>query len=201
MNIKARVICCILYPDDNTNHKLALSTISKHYNSCYICHDKDIYLYDELDEQGNVIHHKGELKKTHYHCIITFSNARSIKAVAKELDIEENLVQKCSSFNSYVVYCTHRDEPLKHQYSASDFKGVLISKVVKALEVEDDESEQFIKIIDFIRSNNQMKFSDIGIWCASFGYYSCFRRNCNFFRVVYFETKEQKINDYYALER
>ena len=96
--IKSRWLCGILYPDDNESHKKALSVILTKYNSLAINHDKDTYLFDVTDENGDIVHHKGDLKKPHYHFVVNFENARYISGFAKELGIEENVVQVCGSF-------------------------------------------------------------------------------------------------------
>lgn len=197
---RGKCLCAILYPEDNPAHKQALDTLLKLYNCLAIHHNADTYLWDEVDEKGEVIHAQGELKKPHYHIIIRFENARYISGVAKELGIEENLIQKCTNFNSYVQYLTHMDEPLKHQYQVSDFIGTLVPNAIKVLESPMSEDEQVFEIQDYIESHNNITYGMLGRWCATYGYWSTFRRNQSYFKEIYYERKARKYNEKYGKE-
>lgn len=188
-NVKGRYICGILYPDDNINHKHALYIIQQKYDYLSICHDKDKYIFDVLDDNGNIIHKKGELKKPHYHILLHFSNPRYTNAVAKELQIEDNLLQKCSSADSYIIYLTHKDEPLKYQYDISDFSGTLINKVMRVYDTPVDLESQFNCILDFIEANRGISYRELGRWCATYGYLSVFLKYQSYFKEIYYECK------------
>lgn len=190
-NVKGRYICGMIYPDDNINHKHALYIIQQKYDYLYINHDRDKYIFDVLDENGNVLHHKGELKKPHYHILLHFNNPRYTNAVAKELQIEENLLQKCSSADSYIIYLTHKDEPLKYQYDVSDFSGTLINKVLRVYDTPVDLESQFNGIVDFIEHNRGISYRELGRWCASYGYLGIFLKYQSYFKEIYYEVKPQ----------
>ncbi|WP_454969682.1 Rep family protein [Eubacterium sp.] len=193
---KSRLLCLLLYPDENPAHKEALECLFKYYNVLAICHNQDVYLYDEFDEEGNLKHSAGELKKSHYHIMIQFQNARYISGVAKELDIEEHLIQKCSSFESYVVYMVHKDEPLKHQYSISDLQGTLIDKAVRVLECPPTKEEQFFLIQNWILSHRDAKYCQLGAWVVSHGCFDIFMRYQSYFKEVFYEQKCSQKYDY-----
>lgn len=193
---KSRLLCLLLYPEDNQAHKEALECLFKYYNVLAICHNQDVYLYDEFDEEGNLKHSAGELKKSHYHIMIQFQNARYISGVAKELDIEEHLIQKCSSFESYVLYMVHRDEPLKHQYDVNDLKGNLLDKAVRVLECPPTKEEQFFNIVDFIKSHRDIKYTDLCCWAVTYGYFDIFMRYQSVFKEMFYEQKCSKKYDY-----
>lgn len=193
---KSRLFCLLLYPEENNAHQEALNCLFKYYNVLAICHNQDVYLYDEFDENGNLKHSSGELKKPHYHIMIQFQNARYISGVAKELDIEEHLIQKCSSFESYVLYMVHRDEPLKHQYVVSDLKGNLIDKAVRILECPPTKEEQFFLIQDWILSHRDAKYYQLGDWVVSHGCFDIFMRYQSYFKEVFYEQKCSQIYDY-----
>lgn len=188
-NSKGRYICGILYPDDNINHKHALYIIQQKYDYLSIYHDKDKYIFDVLDDNGSVIHQKGELKKPHYHILLHFNNPRYTSGVAKELQIEDNLLQKCSSADSYIIYLTHKDEPLKHQYDVSDFSGTLIDKVLRVYDTPPDLESQFNKIIDYIENNRGITYRELGRWCATYGCLNIFLKYQSYFKEIYYECK------------
>lgn len=193
---KSRLLCLLLYPEDNQAHKEALECLFKYYNVLAICHNQDVYLYDEFDEEGNLKHSAGELKKSHYHIMIQFQNARYISGVAKELDIEEHLIQKCSSFESYVLYMVHRDEPLKHQYDVKDLQGTLIDKAVRILECPPTKEEQFFLIQNWILSHRDAKYFQLGDWVVSHGCFDIFMRYQSYFKEVFYEQKCSQKYDY-----
>lgn len=196
---KCRLFCLVLYPDENLAHKEALECLFKYYNVLAICHNQDVYLYDEFDEEGNLKHSAGELKKSHYHILLQFQNARYISAVAKELNIEEHLIQKCSSFESYVLYMVHKDEPLKHQYDVMDLQGVLIDKAVRILECPPSKEEQFFLIQNWILTHRDSKYYQLGDWVVSHGCFDIFMKYQSYFKEVFYEQKCSQKYDY--LER
>ena len=193
---KSRLLCLLLYPEDNQAHKEALECLFKYYNVLAICHNQDVYLYDEFDEEGNLKHSAGELKKSHYHIMIQFQNARYISGVAKELDIEEHLIQKCSSFESYVVYMVHKDEPLKHQYEFKDLKGSLIDRAFRVLEVPETNEEKFFNIQNWIISHPNAQYKDLGEYVSTYGYFSFFMRYQSYFKEIFYERKCSNKYDY-----
>lgn len=193
---KSRLLCLLLYPDENPAHKEALECLFKYYNVLAINHNQDVYLYDEFDDEGNTKHSAGELKKSHYHIMIQFQNARYISGVAKELDIEEHLIQKCSSFESYVLYMIHRDEPLKHQYEFKDLKGSLIDRAFRVLEVPETNEEKFFNIQNWIISHPNAQYKDLGEYVSTYGYFSFFMRYQSYFKEVFYERKCSNKYDY-----
>lgn len=190
-NVKSRYICGILYPDDNENHKQALSLIQHNYDYLIIYHNKDKYIFDVFDDNGNIIHQKYERKKPHYHILLHFNNPRYCSGVAKELGIEKNLLQKCSSADSYIIYLTHKDEPLKHQYEISDFSGTLINKVLRVYDTPVDLESQFNNIVDFIENNRNITYRELGRWCSTYGYLGVFLKYQSYFKEIYYECKAQ----------
>lgn len=197
---RGRWLCGILYPEDNESHKKALSLILTKYNSLAINHDKDTYLFDVTDENGETVHHKGDLKKPHYHIIVRFDNARYVSGFTKELGIEDNIIQTCSSFKSYVIYLTHIDEPLKYQYQASDFVGWLVPQAIKILDKPQDPGDMLMDVLRFIQEHPSISWFQLAEWCNTYGYYSTLMRNMSLIREVYFERRNTYNNHQY-LER
>lgn len=77
----------------------------------------DAYAYIKHDKDG---------EKPHYHFYIEFVNPRSIKSVADDIGIPDNMLEKVRSADAVKMYLTHSDkksqEAGKHLY---DFKEVV----------------------------------------------------------------------------
>ena len=149
INIKKRNWACVLYPDslpDNWEQILIDSGIS----CCYAFHDKDI-------------NPTGEVKKPHYHVILSYSGPTTYRVV-------DNFVHKLGSqcpqaleqVRGYYRYLTHKDNPEKYQYSddiihtingfdTSDFSELTQSQVDAIL---DD-------LINIIQQNSIYEYSDL----------------------------------------
>lgn len=170
-NPKSRIWSIELYPE-NDKHNEILSKLYNGYNFIGVLHDRDIY-EDDNEELG---HKKGDLKKPHYHIILKFENARYKSALSNELELEENLIQKLSSYKSYLIYMTHRDYPQKAQYDIEEFFGSLKLEAIKELGTN-SESNQFFEILNYIKFQNKyIKFQDISEFVFQYGYYSTYRR-------------------------
>lgn len=120
--IRSRAFAIVLYPDDD-KHKYLLDWLSAFRKVVYILHDKDRYLKSDVDGVKVTDDMVGSLKKAHYHVVIYYDNARSLKSVQKEFtdfynygtDRTSNFyVESISDIRSYIEYLTHTD--LKSQY-------------------------------------------------------------------------------------
>lgn len=135
-----RLFTCVLY-DETTDYNIdeVLRNIKSYKNYAFIKHDKDI----------NV---KGEIKKTHYHCIVKVDNATTISAISKKIGIPDNYVKNVRNERSMVRYLVHIDDKDKYQY---DIKDICSSKlydrtVSKCFDDLESESEQLANIYNFI---------------------------------------------------
>ena len=73
-----------------------------------ILHDKDILP-------------SGKPKPPHFHAVLTFSNAKSIKNIADTIGVEMQYVEKIrTTTKSARLYHIHRNNPEKYQYSPED---------------------------------------------------------------------------------
>lgn len=76
-----------------------------------IIHDKDILP-------------NGQLKPPHFHCVLTFSNAKTIKSIADGIGVEMQYVEKIrTTTKSAMLYLVHRNEPDKYQYAPEEVKA------------------------------------------------------------------------------
>lgn len=88
-------------------------------NYAYIVHDMDVYEEDAKDEEGNLLHIKGDRKEPHIHVVVTFKEARTLRAVSKDFcNFEQNtrsIITK--DLERSLMYLTHEFEENKYKYS------------------------------------------------------------------------------------
>lgn len=162
-----RKFVAVLYPEDPTHAECIEKLKTNGYNFAAILHDKDVY------EDGE---HKGELKKPHWHVVIKFSNAVWNVPTAKDLGIEPNYLQKCSSLDGSLLYLVHEGNPDKYQYDQKDVFGPLANRLAVLL-ADDDEGTRAVKIADIIDNcPGPMGYSELLRKCVAAGLYSDLRR-------------------------
>lgn len=144
--IRCRNFCLVLYDEDET-HKACLDKLSAGYQYIAICHDKDRWTEEaNLTDGVNV----GDLKKPHWHVIIKFPQARWNTAVAKELGIAENYIQRCVSYDGSLLYLVHHGMPYKYQYLPQDCIGTLVKDLEKLLNDQGDMDEKMSDVIEIL---------------------------------------------------
>lgn len=189
-NKRFRTIGLILYPE-NQNHKLALDYIIHNFeNYIYILHDRDI-----KDDTG-------EIKKEHYHILLHFSNARTIKSLSKKINVEENLFYQIKSFTGQLRYLIHYDDDEKTRYDVDEVKGTLfmLSKFKKSIRGSQDETADVSQIYEFIYNNDVSDLHLLLDFVLDNNLYSSFRRNYSMFKdllalnsrkVVYYDKNKK----------
>lgn len=174
MNTRQRHFELVLY-DDNEVHKDFIKNDLPYFTNVYILHDRDIT-------------DSGELKKPHYHIIISFDNARTLSAVQKELDmIEPNLINAVKSLQAYVRYLIHLDTPNKEPYEIDEIKGNNTETMMKYLGNKINETDKVIEILEIIDDNRMRPLKLIVAEIASRGLWSEFRRG----GVIFMKIIEQ----------
>lgn len=123
-NIKGCIYRALGYPesqDPNVIQKLKDMGLSSFAVSCL--HDKDRFDSDQWDENGNLVHRAGDLKKAHYHYVFKFSGGTTWKTVYERICKPLGLVlsplpQECLAFSDATAlrYFLHLDNPEKFQY-------------------------------------------------------------------------------------
>ena len=88
-----------------------IKTLTNLKSYAIITHDKDVLP-------------SGELKPAHFHCVLTFSNATTIKSIADSIGVKMQYVEKIrSTTKSARLYLIHRNDPDKYQYPPEDVKA------------------------------------------------------------------------------
>lgn len=151
---RSRNFSLVLYQNENEKDMETLTYIINNFEYAYCIHDKDIWENDVVNEQGEIVHKKGELKKEHTHVIINLKNARTIKSMTDELDI--NYIETCNFYAS-ARYLIHLGYPNKYQYTAQDIKTNMETRINNALKRDYNSEEQDARILlDFIfKETNQ----------------------------------------------
>lgn len=167
---RSKKFCLLLYPLEDDTHKQALEYIKLNYDYASIVHDKD------TNEQG-------EVKKSHTHVVISIPNAKWNTALAKELGITENYIERCRGLENALEYLIHFNDDSKHQYSLDEVKGNLKKKLKKImLNDGQDEEDKVELLIDFITTYpGFLRFGDFSTYCVSLGMWSVFRRSASIF--------------------
>lgn len=133
------------------------------------CHENWL---EELQQTGlevaiSPLHDKdvnptGELKKPHYHVIISFPGPTTFKCVQELSDniLSGVLVKPIESIRGMYRYFTHKDNPEKFQYNESDIillNGFDPSNILS----NSDESAIKLLLIYYILDNNILEYSDL----------------------------------------
>jgi hypothetical protein len=171
----------LLYPEDST-HVEALEKI-KAYEYALILHDKD------LDKDGNV-------KKPHYHVVLSLKNAQWCTAIAKELGITPNYIQQIRNEESALEYLIHFNDDSKHQYTVDDVKGSMQRKLVQYINKSDvSEGDKVGLMIEYIQSfGTKISITNFSKYCSQNGYWDVFRRSGTIF-IKIIEEHNQHVYD------
>lgn len=135
-----------LYPEW-TDFNLLIQKI-KEYTSyyAYIEHDCDIN------------NETGEVKKSHYHCIIEFSSKRTIKGVYNlfnYLPLETRFIQICLNERGATRYLLHLDNPEKYQYSSDLIKTSDNARLSRYLTKDIDLDTQLNCLCEYVAASDK----------------------------------------------
>lgn len=105
----------------------------------------------------------GEVKKAHWHIVLTFEGKKSFEQVTAILaPLGCPIPQRCHSVIGAVRYFTHMDNPEKHQYPVSQVIGHGGFDVAAALHPTSGKRYELIaEMVDFIRDQHVTEFMDL----------------------------------------
>lgn len=106
----------------------------------------------------------GEPKKPHYHCIVYYENATTLKNVKENVceRLNGTIPLKLESMRGMYRYHIHLDNPEKYQYDDRDrkfYNGFDIDMASKLTKTEIDKLIN--EILDFIEDNNVVEYRDL----------------------------------------
>ena len=198
--IRSRNWNLVLYPEDET-HLNVMAKLNRGYQFVAIKHDKDTW-----EDGENPNHAAGELKKEHWHVVLKFPQARYQEAVAKELGIEKNYLEKCNSFEGSTLYLVHHGFPNKHQYDPEELFGPLVPAVLKLLDGATDQNERVRSLLELIKAQKKPidEWDLVEIACDNGMYGDLIRMGSLIPRLVeihnrrFFDEEHKRIADAFA---
>ena len=142
----------ILYPDCEEHKKIleyVKGFLSDIMDVAYILHNRDKWDEDAYDDDGNIIHKKGDSKKPHYH--VVYHPRRS--TVAGQIKFWGGLIshiEGVSNIQGQMIYLLHKDFPsklneFKAEYSPDELH---CSDKWKAFVV--GQNSHFVELSDFV---------------------------------------------------
>lgn len=158
---RASWFACILYPDEDSNHKAFMSYLEKNRvlypKFIYIDHYKDIYVQYDLDHWEE--NHKdesppdlGSLKKRHIHFLFKRKNACPESTVQNYFSCWIHHVEAVRDYESYVQYMLHNDPSSisrgKPSYHADELRGDL--DMIQEAIIQNAKSVLFDQLLDII---------------------------------------------------
>lgn len=186
-NEKSRNFCFVIYPD-NERHVKCVEYLKEYcYDFLLVKHDRD--LTKDADE-----------KKVHWHVLLRFENPRHRDSIVNELDIEDNLVFCCASWNGYAKYMTHCDYPDKAQYNLSEFSGSVraLNDLKNLFEKRKSKDMRVKELRDFINSSNIICLDDLVVYADSINKTDLILGNTYFF-VRLIEDHNYRIRETYNI--
>lgn len=184
-----------LYPS-NPKHIEILDSITNSNDIRFIgiCHDKDIYSDNDLNEAiidgRDVTWRVGDLKKEHYHFYLYFNQNTNIEDLVSRFNIEKNNISFISNEEQALIYLLHRNSPDKYQYSIIDvvYNDLeLFNKLKKYINKEElkDENLGSSKILKYIMEYPQyLSYSQLTSYVISNNLWSIYRRGFAVFSKV-----------------
>ena len=104
----------------------------------------------------------GELKKAHFHVLITYSSVKTFEQVKELTDsLKSTIPQKCKSVKGSVRYMAHLDNPDKAQYEIKDIVGYNGFDVMAQIRTATDRYVMISEMADYIESNDITEFADL----------------------------------------
>lgn len=163
----------VIYEDDENFDKQYFN-LTQEGETIWIRHDKDV------NEEN------GELKKPHYHFVIKLKNACTISALAKRIEVKENMIEPVKkSMNGSLKYLIHYGCDNKYQYEASQVESnsTKLKRKFEDLVTKDvPEVEKVISIQEYIEScNDYIDLGILGKYVQKINMWDAFRRNMMYF--------------------
>lgn len=174
---RARVWAFVCW-DESTDYDLLCRTISDLHTPAVISPLHDMDAYTESDVDAWKVRHEGmdwsvldvpgvgELKKPHWHVLISWAGSKSYLQMLEAFDqVGVRYFQKVESKGGYIRYMVHMDDPDKAQYSMDNlqaFGGIDLSCLVTISQL--DKQMMMKQIMDHIYANRITSFANLCRW-------------------------------------
>lgn len=150
----------VLYCSKYSIERILMLNSQRIHHCCYICHDKDVYDSDLINEQGEYVHKKGDVEKVHFHMLISFYNAHTFTAVKRMFTTKEDnpRVEPVNDMCAMYRYLTHLDHPNKYQYSSEEIIYSVDEQFYKDLlyhgDTNDNDNKALAIVKDILKGTN-----------------------------------------------
>lgn len=128
----------------------------------------------------------GEVKKAHWHIVISFEGPKSVDQVKQLLEpINCPSPQRCHALKGAVRYFIHMDNPEKYQYNRSQIVGHGGFDVEAALAPSSSERYTLIaEMMDFVKENGIIEMEDLYDYARSHRFHDWHPLLCDSATVV-----------------
>lgn len=111
----------------------------------------------------------GEIKKPHWHIVLSFDGPKSYEQVSSILSpLNGTIPKRVHSLKGAVRYFAHLDNPEKYQYPVSGIRGHGGFDINQALQPSASERYSMLReMCDYIRENNITEFADFSFYAMS----------------------------------
>lgn len=183
--IRSRQCLFVLYPESQQEQ---IEYCQQNLPCAWALHDKDVYEHDDKDGK----YKKGDPKKPHMHFVCKFPNARWFSAIAKEIGVPENTINRCNNLYKAYVYLWHELAPEKYQYDPSivGFHEFDVPSEHVGISAEEDEQ---IKLLLEMPSFDS--FYEMSRWVYENGCWASFRSNYSMWRDIFLESRTKYRGD------
>ncbi len=156
--VRARNFAFLVYPESAPADWLGRIQ-DLHVPGCVSpLHDRDVYTLPSDS------HQVGELKKPHWHCLLSFQGVKTVKQILTALEfLGVCHVEVVHNMSAMVRYFAHLDNQEKAQYDASKIVGFCGFDVSKYLYSGCTLYNEVSNMIDYIESNNIRTYA--GFFC------------------------------------
>ena len=141
--------------------------------------------------QGFLILHDKDVKKPHYHVLITAPNPISYSTcleLACKCMCANDHIESVASLKGYARYLCHLDNPDKHRYDTSEVVSFGGAEYEKLIETETDTTNKIADIIKHCKFNEVYSFSELVDYCIE--------QKREWFKIVCNATYGRVIRDY-----
>ena len=181
----------VIYEDDKNFDKQYFN-LAQEKESIWIRHDQDI------DDEGNT-------KKPHYHFVLKLKNACTISALAKRIEVNENMIEPVKkSLNGSLKYLIHYGCDNKFQYDSNlvQSNSTNLKRKFEDLVTKDiPEVEKVMNIQEFIEScNDYIDLGVLGKYVQKINMWDAFRRNMMYFTKLVDQHNGKIANQRYHMQ-
>lgn len=195
MAIKEKDCMFVLYPETQEE---AIQIAQKNFPCAWALHDRDTWHQRDVDAWNKrhsdlpFPYEVGSLKKPHVHFVVHFKNPRHFTAIAKELGVPVNTINRCNNLLKAFEYLTHDNDPDKYQYD-SEIVGMNDFEVPRPGSSSDNEEERQVCLL--LDMPAFATTSECARWAYENGCWASFRKAYGIWRDIRNEARSMASAD------